>query len=415
VSARFDQEPGRALDRRGQAVDAAEEGARLRQHVGRHLVVAHDLDQLHARHRVEEMHADEMIGPLQALAQLLQRNARGVGGENRARLHPRLGRGIDLALELERLRHRLDDEIGEAHALTGEIGDQPVERVADRDALVTDLAVEIGRALDRLGQRLGLHVGERDGEAVPRAPSRDVAAHGAGADDVDAIAGELAVREALELVAQEERADQVARGVGDHKARERRDLRLLHRLRAAAVIFPKVDQGIGRGIMLDLRLFGGLRAHALGRKLAAGRGIDEGNQHPAALSFQFPSDRRGRSGLHVPLRHHRVDEAKRLRAPVADVAAGQHHAHGLERIDQARQPHGAAEAGMQPEHHLGEAEARVVDRDAEIAGERDLKAAAEAIAMDDGDRRHAQTIEPVDHGVGLAQAGFHPPPRRSCP
>src|SRR5262249_56743914 len=137
----------------------------------------------------------------EAGAQVWQGNARGVGGENRARAHLRLDRGVDLALELERLRHRLDDEIGGAHALACEIGREAVERVADVDALVADLAVKLAGAGDRAGNRVGLRVGEGDGEATPGAPGRDVAAHGAGADDVDALAGKVAVGEALELFA----------------------------------------------------------------------------------------------------------------------------------------------------------------------------------------------------------------------
>ena len=101
----------------------------------------------------------------------------------------------------------------------------------------------------------------------------------------------------------------------------------------------------------------------------------------------------------MPLGRDRVDQAERLGAAGADIAAGQHHGHGFERIDQPRQAHGAAEAGMQAEHHLGKAETRVLDRDPIVAGERDLEPAAQAIAVNDGDRRHGQVIEPVDDRV----------------
>ena len=47
------------------------------------------------------------------------------------------------------------------------------------------------------------------------------------------------------------------------------------------------------------------------------------------------------------------DFARRARS----VLPGQHHGHRLHRIDQARQPHRAAEAGMQAEQHFGKAEA----------------------------------------------------------
>ena len=61
---------------------------------------------------------------------------------------------------------------------------------------------------------------------------------------------------------------------------------------------------------------------------------------------------------------------------------------------------------MQAEHHLGETEPRIVDRDPHLAGQRDLEAAAEAEAVDQGDRRHAQRLQPVDHRVRPADLGL---------
>ena len=92
----------------------------------------------------------------------------------------------------------------------------------------------------------------------------------------------------------------------------------------------------------------------------------------------------------MALLRHRIDKAERLGAPAARGAAGQHHGHGLDRIDQRGQPNGAAETGVQAEQHFGKAEARVVDGDAVVAGERDFEAAAEAIAVDDRDGRQRQ-------------------------
>ena len=100
----------------------------------------------------------------------------------------------------------------------------------------------------------------------------------------------------------------------------------------------------------------------------------------------------------------RVDQAERLGAAGADIAAGQHHGHGFERIDQPRQAHGAAEAGVQAEHHLGKTETRVLDRDPVVAGERDLEPAAQAIAVDHGDRGHGQVVEPIDDRVAVGEA-----------
>ena len=60
---------------------------------------------------------------------------------------------------------------------------------------------------------------------------------------------------------------------------------------------------------------------------------------------------------------------------------------------------------MQAEHHFRETEARTVDRDARLAGERDFKAAAEAEAVHDGDRRHAEIFQPV--GDAMRAADLH--------
>ena len=66
----------------------------------------------------------------------------------------------------------------------------------------------------------------------------------------------------------------------------------------------------------------------------------------------------------------------------------------------AREPRGAAKAGMQAQHHFREAEARVFDGDAIMAGERDLEPAAEAVAVDDRDRRQLQRVQPIDDRMG---------------
>ncbi len=191
-------------------------------------------------------------------------------------------RDIDLALQFERLRHRLDDEIGGAHAFAGEIGREAIERIARVDRLVADLFEQVGRARDCLRNRLGLHVGERDGEPMPRAPGGDVAAHGARADDVHVARRPVAVGEPLELVAQEEDAHQVARGVRHKKPRERRDFPALHVLRVAAVLLPKIDQRVRRRVMCDRRLLRGFAAHAFRREQAGVIAVDERNEHTAA-------------------------------------------------------------------------------------------------------------------------------------
>ena len=333
-----------------------------------------------------------------------ERDARRVGGEDRARLHLRLDAGKHLLLEAEVLRHRLDDQVGECDAFALEIGDQAVERVANPAAVVAaDLAVEFGGALDRTGERLRLHVGEADGEAMPRAPRGDVAAHRAGADHVDAAAVPFAVGQALELLAQEKHPDQIARRIGDQQPGERFDLALLHGVAVAAVRDPKIDQRIGRGVLRLRRPLGGFAPHPRRQEASRRRGAEQPVERALLVRLQIAADGIPDGGADMALLRHRIDQAERLGAAGALGLAGQHHGHRLDRADQARQPHRSAEARMQAEQHLGEAEARVVDGDALVAGQRQLESAAEAIAVDHRDGRQRQAVEPVQDGVAARQ------------
>src|SRR3569623_1424330 len=67
----------------------------------------------------------------------------------------------------------------------------------------------------------------------------------------------------------------------------------------------------------------------------------------------------------------------------------------LRRADQRRQPHGAAEAGMNAELHLGQAETgtRLVLGGAVTAGEREFEAAGEAEAVNHRHGRDRQLLQ----------------------
>ena len=186
VSARLTRKPGELFTGSGSRSMAPTNASASLQHLRIGGIVADDLDQLHPRDRIEEVQPDQPLRTLQRGAQILQRNARGVGGEDRARLHARLDPGIDLLLQLELFRHRLDDEIGVAHALAVEIGHQAVERVAHVGALADDLAEQSAARLIAPAIGSGFMSGKRHADALMRAPRGDVAAHGAGADDVHA-------------------------------------------------------------------------------------------------------------------------------------------------------------------------------------------------------------------------------------
>ena len=70
--------------------------------------------------------------------------------------------------------------------------------------------------------------------------------------------------------------------------------------------------------------------------------------------------------------------------------------------DRARQALRAAGARQQAELHLGQAQPRFLDRDAEMTGERDLEAAAERRAVDRGHDRLRRVLHQGQH---LDQAG----------
>ena len=337
-------------------------------------------------------------------AQLLERNARRVGGEDGVGFHLRLDAGEDFPLELEHFRHRLDDQVGGGDAVALEVGDQTVERVAHLAAVVAaDDGVERAGALDGAGDRLRLGVAETDDKPVPGAPRGDVAAHGAGADDVHAAAIPFAASEFFQVFAQVEHADQVLRGLGDEKFCEGGHFRLLHRVAVAAVGGPQIDQGVRRRIKPFRRFLRGLAAHARGEQAAHGLHVHQSTEQVLLGRDHLAGDGGFYCGAHVALLSHRIDQMQSAGPARALGLAGQHHGHGLHRADQPRQPHRAAEAGMQAEQHFREAEARVVDGDAEIAGQRHFEPAAEAIAVDHRDCRQRQPVEPVEHRVAARQ------------
>ena len=98
-----------------------------------------------------------------------------------------------------------------------------------------------------------------------------------------------------------------------------------------------------------------------------------------------------------------LDEPPRLRGLGRDALARHDQPARATRRDQPRRALRAAAAGKQPEVHLGKAELRIARRDPEVARERDLEPAAEAVAVDRGDDRHRRALDQV--GDRLDPAG----------
>src|SRR5690606_25798096 len=95
------------------------------------------------------------------------------------------------------------------------------------------------------------------------------------------------------------------------------------------------------------------------------------------LAEQLP-----RGAEEIRERDHAVDEPDPVGLFGVDHLAGQHHLERAPAADEAGQADSTAVAGDDPELHLGEAEARILTGDAEVAGECELEPAPEGEAVD---------------------------------
>ena len=154
---------------------------------------ADHLDQLHQRHRIHEMNADEALRPVGRGGKPRDRDRRRIGADDGRRLERRAERGEDLALGLLLLGRRLDDEIAVAEFSERVGGRDALDRglaLLVADALATDLPCQVavdGRQSCR--DAVGGDVVEQNVIARQRADVGDAVAHLAGADDADLVNG----------------------------------------------------------------------------------------------------------------------------------------------------------------------------------------------------------------------------------
>ena len=181
--------PGPVPDHDGHLVQAGGEGLDVVDDVGLGHHRAHELDEPLHRGGVEEVHADDLAGPPGAHRQLGDRQRGRVGREDRIGAAHLGQRREHARLELQVLRHRLDDEVG-----VGQIG----ERRRGADPRQQRVGVLLGSlaARDRPAGR-GVQVGEAAGDGVVVDLRRDhvqavagedldeVRTHRAQADDTD--------------------------------------------------------------------------------------------------------------------------------------------------------------------------------------------------------------------------------------
>src|SRR4051794_12179973 len=153
------------------------------------------LDQPHVRRRPEKVEADHLVGTIGGVADLRDRQARGVGGEDRVAGR----RGIQIrehgVLDLHLLRHGLDDEVDVAElGVVGRTGDQlqRAVRLGGRILLrelpllhqLRDLALsDLARLFQSRVDELGVDVLEHHRDPRRRDDLGDLAAHHPRADD----------------------------------------------------------------------------------------------------------------------------------------------------------------------------------------------------------------------------------------
>ena len=159
------------------------------------LQAADQFEQRHQRHRIEEVHADEAVRAVCRGGEFRDRDRRGVGGDQRARLQRGaevfenldlevlvLGRGLDHEVAIRKLRlvggagDALERclVVGLAHLL---LVDQPLQALVDHRKPLGDGGIG--------------NVGHDNGQSGSRADLRDTVAHGAGADNANGFNHDL--------------------------------------------------------------------------------------------------------------------------------------------------------------------------------------------------------------------------------
>jgi hypothetical protein len=398
------RKPGASFTGSGSLSILRTKAAALLRRFGRGALAGHHLDQRHHRHRIEEVDADQARRILERRRNVGQFEAGGVGGDQRLGFGARFDVGEQGLLGVEVFEDRLDDHVGLAHAIPFGVGDQAVEGEAGGFPVAQLLFEELRGAAD--GRRDAFHrlVLQRDGHAAQHAPGGDVAAHDAGADHMHALRRKVPriLAEALQSVLQEEDAHQVARGRVLHQRVERGGPVGGHGQGIAAVVLPLIDDGVRRRVVLLACALRHLLPGTVGDQRFQ-RAIQQLLQEGQRARRLAGEHQHARGVFHDARRHAFVGEAHLLCAFGIDVLAGQHHVHRRRRADDLRQAQHAAPAGNDAEHDFGQGElgAGLIHGDAVAAGQRQLGAAAHAVAAHQRQRRVAHRRQAV---VGVPAA-----------
>src|SRR5882762_3289997 len=281
-------------------------------------------------------------------------------------------------------------------SVSGDVGNQPVERVPNPGFVAQPALEKLGRALHRRREALRRLVLERHRQAAHRAPGGDISAHDARADHVNVLRLEVAVlRQGFEAFLEKKDADKVARGIALKKPDDGRRVLGSRRKRIAVVFPPQLEDRVRRGIVIRR----GPRGELLSRQ------VNDERTHQGGIHQPLEEWQRSRAGClehhharRVLLdagRHRLVHETQTLRAARIHSPAREQHVERRSRPDEAGQALDAAPARQDAEHDFGEREARseLIHRNAIAAGERELDAPAHAEAVYERERREGQGVE----------------------
>jgi len=201
---RLDEVRGILADDDALAEDALAEGLEALDDGGVGGLAAHDFEQRHVADGVEEVGDGEVLleGLRAALDHALDRQARGVRGDDGAGLHDAVEAREELLLHVEALEHHLDDEValGGAAQIVVEVADfdqvgvllrEQQRRLALHDVV---LATDCEAVAEGLGggvvllRRLRRHDVEEDhGDAGVGEVGGDALPHDPGTDDTDLL------------------------------------------------------------------------------------------------------------------------------------------------------------------------------------------------------------------------------------
>ncbi len=414
------------VDEEARAVVDHHRGLAHRGGVGHHavdgfigcLLAADDLHQRHAVHRVEEVHAAEVLRALQSLGQQRDGDGGGVAGEHGVFADHAFHFTQYGGLHFRVLDHGFDHDVHAFDVVIAEGRSDGREHLAHLDAIdaaLLELAVEqLGGFAHAKCQSLLVDILHHRRDTLAGRLVGDAAAHDAGtqyggmASGLSSLFGRL-LGQRLDVLIIQEDADQRLGDIGLgqlDKALCLNDQRFVtahtcggfdgfHRGHRRRIVFTRHGGNHAGG--------GGEAHHGFQFGEAQRRFLGGTTALPVQLARDGVLDHLQRSALQRVGGDHGID-GTHLEGVIGTVilAGGD----PLERVvgaDHPRQTDGAAKARHDAEFGLGQADFGGGVGQTEVGGENGLAAAAEGVALDSGEGGHRQIFDGVEDVVGLFQ------------